>query len=517
MCFSLWFDKDNTLWLGTINGLWKYRNKYLQNLGRTNDLFKLRVLDIVKFQDKIVVGTKGGGILILQKDSIIQITKKNGLSSNTITSMTVLGKNLWAGTKNGLNRINFKTGNNYEIQVSTFTKAHGLLTNEIRQVHAIDSTLLISTNDGLIQFNPDLIKKDTLELPIYYKKILINNKNVPVKTIYNLKHNENNIYVKFEGISFKNNNNVLYRYMMKGVDTAWIYTKNRGLRFSFLPPGKYELLISAMNPDEVWNKQPLKMTFNIRKPYWKTSVFIGLGIILFITLIYVIFRYRLNEIKKKTTIENQLNKCINQALVNQMNPHFLFNALNSINNYILINDKNEASKYLTKFSGLIRLILENSQKEYISVNEEIKTNKLYLDIESGRLKNGLEYEFIIEKSIDQFSTKIPSLLIQPFLENAIWHGIQLLDKKGEITVTISKKELFLHIEVKDNGIGRKKSMELNNNNKLKNHSMGIEISRKRINILEQLYPNGVNIEYQDLYDKSKAVGTLVRICIPVIS
>jgi len=513
---SLLLDKDNTLWLGAINGLWKYQNNYLQYLGRTNDFLKLRILDIVNYKDNIVLGTKGGGILILQKDNIIQITKKDGLSSNTITSMTVSGKYIWAGTKNGLNRISLNLSNNFETKITKFTKAHGLLTNEIRQVFSVDSTLLISSNDGLIKFNTNSIPIDTLEIPLYYKEIQINNKTLPLKSKYELKHDENNIYVKFEGISFKNRNNITYKYFMKGVDIEWTYTKSRELRFSFLPPGNYQLLINAMNADEVWNSQPLEISFNINKPFWKTTIFIILSIIAFISLIYIIFKYWLYGAKRKSILENSLNKYINQALVNQINPHFLFNALNSINNYILSNNKNEASKYLTKFSGLIRLVLENSKREYVSIYEEVKANKLYLDIESCRLKNKLDYDFIIDKSIDQFSVKVPALLIQPFLENAIWHGIQPLDKKGEISVTISKKELFLQIEVIDNGIGRKKSREINKNNKLKKHSMGIEISWERVKVLEQLYKKGVNIEYQDLHDKTEAVGTLVRISIPVI-
>jgi len=513
---ALFLDKENTLWLGTINGLWKYKNKYLQYLGRINNLFKYRVLDIVEFQNKMIIGTKGGGILVLHKDSIEHITKDNGLTSNTITSMTVSGEYIWAGTKNGLNRIKLKTENNPKLQIKKITKAHGLLTNEIRRVLAVDSSLFISTNNGLIKFNTNSIKKDTLEVPVYYKKILINNKKVLLKASYKLKHNENNLYIKFEGISFKNANNILYKYMMKGVDTAWTYTKNKELRFSFLPPGNYTLLINAMNADEIWNTVPIRMSFSISQPFWKTTVFIIFGIIIFLILIYFFFRTVLNEIRKKTALKNELNKFMNQALVNQMNPHFLFNALNSINNYILKNDKKEASKYLTKFSGLIRLILENSQKEYITIYEEIKANKLYLDIETSRLKNNIEYEFIVEKSVDQFATKVPSLLIQPFLENAVWHGIQPLDKKGVITVTISKKDLFLQIEVMDNGIGRKKSRKVNNNNKFKKQSLGIEISRKRMKILEQLYPKKANIEYRDLYNGNEAAGTLVIISIPFI-
>lgn len=515
---SIFLDDDNTLWLGTINGLWRYKNRYLQYLGRINDLFKLRVQDIIKYKDKIFVGTKGGGILVLKNNELFQIAKNDGLSSNTITSMAVLGGFLWAGSKNGLNRISFKTENNNEVQISKFTKAHGLLTNEIRQVFAVDSTLFLSTNEGLIQFNVNSIKKkDTLELPIYIKEILINNKIAELKKSYNLHYNENNISVNFEAISFKNQNNVLYKYIMKGVDTAWTYTKNRELRFSFLPPGDYELLISSMNPDEVWNSEPLKIVFDIKKPFWKTPGFIIFAIIAFMSVVYVLFRYRLNEIKKKTSLENRLNKYINQALVSQMNPHFLFNALNSINNYVLKNDKVKASKYLTKFSGLIRLVLENSQKVYVPVFEEIRANKLYLDIETGRLKNTLEYEFIVDESINQFITKIPSLLIQPFLENSIWHGIQSLDKKGEITVTISKKDLFLQIEIKDNGIGRKKSMENNSKNKLKKRSYGIDISRKRIKILEHIYKKSVYLDYADLYNNGKPTGTLVKILIPFIT
>ncbi len=513
---AVFLDKENELWLGTINGLWKYKNKYLQYLGRTNDLFKHRVLDIIEFQNKMVIGTKGGGILIFYKNHIKQITKDDGLSSNTITTMTVSGKYLWAGTKNGLNCICFKTEDSSEVQIKKFTKAHGLLTNEIKKIFAVDSTLYLATNYGLIKFNTGLMQTDSSQIPIYLKDLIINNKKVALKKSYELKYNENNLYITFEGISFKNANNILYKYMMQGIDTAWTYTKNRELRFSFLPSGNYKLLINAVNSDEIWNAHPITISFNISKPFWQTISFTLFSIIFLFALVYFLFQYRLNEIRKKAAIKNKLNKYMNQALVNQMNPHFLFNALNSINNYILKNDKTEASKYLTKFSGLVRLILENSQKEYITIYEEVKTNKLYLDIESSRLKNSLEYEFIIDKSINQFSTKIPSLLIQPFLENAVWHGIQPLDKKGRITIIISKKDLFLQIEVKDNGIGRKKSKEINNNTKFKKQSLGIEIIWKRMKLLEQLYPKGVYIEYTDLHDKNEAVGTLVKISIPFI-
>ena len=514
---AVFLDKDNTLYLGTIKGLWKFKNNYLQNLGRVNNLYKLRVLDITKYKGKIIIGTKGGGLLVIHEDSVSQFTKKNGLSSNTITSMDVSSGFLWVGTKNGLDRISFAFKNKHNnIKVSKFTKAHGLLTNEIRFVKAIDSNLFIGTNDGLIKFNIKSIKKDTLEVPLYYKNVVINNQEVPIQKSYELEHTKNNIQINFEGISFKNSNNILYRYKMEGLDNEWNYTKNRELRFSFLPPGNYRLLISAMNHDEVWNEHPVSMEFIINKPFWQRWPYIIAAVFLFFILSYIIFRYRMEVVKKNSILELERKKYVKQALVNQMNPHFIFNALNSINNYILTNNKNKASKYLTKFSGLIRLFLENSDKEYISIAEEINASKLYLEIESNRLKNGLEFEIVTDKEIDQFKTKVPSLIIQPFLENAIWHGIQPLSSKGRITLNISKNSLSLQISIIDNGIGRKAALKLNSENQFKKHSMGIEIIQKRLAILEQLYKEKVSIEYIDLYKDEKIAGTQVIIKLPLI-
>ena len=514
---STLFLDGNTLYIGTVNGLWKFKNNYLQYLARVNGLLKLRVLDIIKYKNEIIIGTKGGGLLIMHNDSVRQFTKKDGLSSNTITTMAVQKGYLWVGTKNGLNRISFVFKNKHtNLKVSRFTKAHGLPTNEIRFMQAIGNSLLIGTNLGLIKFDIESLKKDTLEIPLYYKKVMINNKTVPVQKSYDLGHDQNNLWVKFEGISFQNGNNLQYKYMMKGLDTEWNFTKNKEIRFSFLPPGKYELLISAMNRDQVWNTHPISMAFVIENPLWENGAFKLTGLFFIIILLYLIFRYSMQKIKKNASLEHERKKFVKQALINQMNPHFIFNALNSINNYILTNDKNKASKYLTKFSGLIRLFLENSEKEYISINEEINTCKLYLEVESKRLTNGLDYEFIVADDIDQFKAKVPSLFIQPFLENSVWHGIQPLTDKGKISVVILKKELSLQIIVEDNGIGRKEASK-QNQDQIKKQSMGIEIIRKRMKNMEKLYGEKLSIEYKDVLEKGKVVGTQAIITIPFIN
>ncbi len=510
---AIYVDDDKSVWLGSIKGLWRFKNNYLEYMGHQNPLLSIRVLDIVKYRNKLTLGTKGGGIIIIDKDTILQINTGTGLNSNTITSLSVSDKYLWAGTKKGLSRIFVDKKHN--VKIFNYTKAHGLLTNEIRHVYAKYPFLYISSNKGLMRLNIDRLEKDTIKIPIYFKGIFINNKKVPIQKEYKLKYNQNNILIKFEAISFTTANELEFRYMMSGLDSICSSTKSKELRFSFLPPGKYTFELTTHNRDNVWNKQSEKITFIIEKPFWKTNLFIISIAILGFLLIYLLFRYKTYQINKKNEMQRELNIYIKQALVNHMNPHFMFNSLSRINNLILNNDKAKASEYLSKFSRLMRVIIENSKREYIPIYEEIKSNRMYMEIEASRMEHGLDYEFIIDDEIDQFNTKVPSLLIQPFIENAIWYGIQPMDKKGKIIIRIRKKDKYLSIEIQDNGIGRKKSIEMIKNNEVfNNQSKGTEISFKRIRLLEQIFGRNTKIEYLDL--EGAESGTVVILNLPLI-
>lgn len=509
---AIYVDNDKSVWLGSIKGLWRFKNNYLEYMGHQNPLLSIRVLDIVKYQNKLTLGTKGGGIIIIDKDTIFQINKNKGLNSNTVTSLSVSSKYLWAGTKKGLSKIYIDKN---ELKIFNYTKAHGLLTNEIRNVYAKDSLLYISSNKGLMRLNINRLKKDTLKIPIYFKEIYINNQKVPLQKEYKLKYNQNNILIKYEVISFNNDNELEFRYMMLGLDSICSPTKSKEIRFSILPPGKYTFELTARNSDNVWNKQSEKITFIIEKPFWETNWFIFLILFLGLVIIYLIIKYISIRINKKNEIQRELNVYIKQALVNHMNPHFMFNSLNKMNSLILNNDKTKASEYLGQFSRLMRVIIENSKKEYIPIYEEIKSNRMYMEIEAGRLNHPLDYEFIIDDEIDQFNTKVPSLLIQPFIENAIWYGIQPMNKKGKIIIRIRKKDKYLIIEIQDNGIGRKKSIEMIKNNEVfDNQSKGTEISYKRIRILKQIFGRNTKIEYLDLAEPES--GTIVILNLPLI-
>jgi LytS/YehU family sensor histidine kinase len=215
-------------------------------------------------------------------------------------------------------------------------------------------------------------------------------------------------------------------------------------------------------------------------------------------------------------LEKNLNQSKLKAIKSQMNPHFFYNALNTIQSFILSNDKKQAINYLSKFSNLTRTILEMTEKETISIAEEVKTLGLYLDIEKARFEEDFTYKIDIDTAIDAENNKIPTMLLQPYVENAVKHG--LLHKQGKKIVTISFKKEAEHliVSVEDNGIGRQKSAELNAI-KNKNHiSFATEAIQNRVNLLNQYNQKNISIQYIDKTNLgNQSTGTIVVFEIPI--
>ena len=205
-----------------------------------------------------------------------------------------------------------------------------------------------------------------------------------------------------------------------------------------------------------------------------------------------------------------------QALRAQMNPHFIFNSLNSINMFILENNKLQASEYLSKFSRLIRLILQNSQEAFIPLEKELEALKLYLELESLRFDQRFEYNVILDDEVDTGMLKVPPLIIQPYAENAIWHGLMQKEEKGHLIIELYIKDEMLFYIISDNGIGRKKATALRSKSAATHKSMGMRITTDRLVMLQKQNEkeNSVSITDLILADGSPG-GTEVRIQIPV--
>lgn len=239
-----------------------------------------------------------------------------------------------------------------------------------------------------------------------------------------------------------------------------------------------------------------------------------------LSLLLLLIRLGVHQIRReeqlKLAFEKQLSKVEMRALRSQMNPHFIFNCLNSIDYYILKNETEKASDYLNRFSRLIRLILQNSRTHQVNLKDELEALKLYIEMESLRFQGHFFYAIKVQKGLTPVNYEIPPMLLQPYVENAIWHGLLHSDRPGRLDIVLSLEEKNLICHITDNGIGRDVSQQLNGQSSLKTWSMGTKITEDRLALFEKLYDNEATVNIIDLRDTTgQACGTRVELSIPL--
>ncbi len=254
------------------------------------------------------------------------------------------------------------------------------------------------------------------------------------------------------------------------------------------------------------DKALLESQLNIQK--------IAIGLLSILLIASLIFFYFLQKNVKAKRKANQLLYI--KSLRTQMNPHFIFNALNSVNNFIAKNDEKAANKFLSDFSKLMRKVLDYSEKDFIDLDEELELNELYLKLEHFRFRDQFEYTFNNQIEEDKTDIQIPPMLIQPFIENAVWHGLRYKEEKGVLNVAIKEEGANIIISIDDNGIGRTKSKALKTENQKKYKSTGLNNIAKRIALINEIYKKNYQIEVSNLNEEEEETGTAVRIKIPII-
>jgi ligand-binding sensor domain-containing protein len=374
--------------------------------------------------------------------------------------------------------------------------------------------------------NPSELKRNT-EIPTpYIDEVQVLNQ--PFDFVANgsplrLKHKQNFFSVKFSAKAFTMANDVRFRYRLNGFDDWTETTSRRFANYTNVPGGNYTFQLQAANNEGLWNDKLFEMPIHIGTPFWLTWWFRISFVVIVALAAYWLYRYRVEQVKKKQKLKSDYEKKLANvemsALLAQMNPHFLFNSLNSIDSYIIRNESKKASEYLNNFARLMRLILQNSRSNYISLKDELEALELYMQMESLRFKNKFSYSIAVDGDVDLSSIVIPPMLIQPYVENAIWHGLMHRSNgaEGLVKISISKNDDDLQCVIEDNGIGRKKAAELKAL-KQTNHkrSMGMQITQDRIEIINKLYNMNASINVYDMEDEhGNARGTKVELTIPV--
>jgi len=513
-------DTKNNIWIGTLNGLYKIDNKETIFYGNLKEILKSRINDIKQIGDYILVATSGEGLIIIKNYDIIQINKSNGLNSNFVTKILIDNESIcWLGTNKGLCKIDFNFDKGLNYKLIKYTKSNGLFSEEIKDLIRIDDCIWLGTSSGLISFYPENLKKSITSPNILLDSVLINNLKLEFNENYIFKYNENSVSIFFKAISFKSNPKIKYKYKLEGFDNKWIESVNRYVRFPNLPPGDYTFMLTASSEDDNWNSKPIILNFRIKKHFTQTYIFIIFLIFFSLSIIIGIIAFIYVNLKKDVENKKMLLISEQKALRSQMNPHFIFNSLNSIRRYILENDNDAADSYLTSFASLMRLVLENSKQNFIELNTEIETLKRYLELEKMRFDDTFTFKITISPDINMLEVKIPPMLIQPYLENAIWHGLAPKKTNGILKLNFElshNSELICWIE--DNGIGREKSAEISKK-RLNHNSTGLKNIEERINLINTLTNSKILIEIIDLFDNEtkESQGTKIKLVFPFLA
>jgi LytS/YehU family sensor histidine kinase len=288
--------------------------------------------------------------------------------------------------------------------------------------------------------------------------------------------------------------------------------------FPYLAPGNYTFEVSASTKNGVWSIIPARIYFEIHPPFWKTWWFKLIIILTAAITLTSLFLYRLHVVQEKNKLMVKLNRYMLQALNRQMNPHFIFNAMNTIQSLFIKNDKATAIHVLSLFTSLLRRVLTNSREVMITLKEEIETLQNYIELESYRFQNKFEYEIEIDPSLSIDKLKIPPLLLQPYVENAIIHGLRHCEAPGgKLFIHIFPINSMLCCRITDNGIGRELAEKMKVV-KPGHVSLGTKISSQRIDLISQMSNMDIKIKYTDMMDEnSEACGTQVDIMIPFMS
>jgi len=453
-----------------------------------------------------VSGATEGIYAFKNKKLAHHFTNKNKLKENLIRTFYAEEDRLWVCTENYLQSISL-TNN----KISTYSTFHSINSKDINKILVSEYKVYLATNKGMVTFPTDLKWKNSTRPEISIVQILLDGKPIEYADEFQLLYDNNNLRFELSSISLKSRGKYYYEYQLLGLDDKWnrVEAQNHFIQFSSIPPGNYELKIRAINESGVASKI-ISYYISVEFPFWQRWWFYLLIGISASALVGMFFIIRIRYLRKKNETKNKMLLSQLTALKSRMNPHFMFNSLNSIQHLIVKQDVKQSNLYISKFGKLMRQILDVSGKEKISLQEEIEILELYMDLEKLRFGDDFKYELVFHEHLNTYQIDIPPMILQPFVENAIKHG--LLHKKGEKHLKIEfKKEKDLICIITDNGIGRKKSEEIKKRQNPEHESFATKATQEQMELLQEYYHESYRFEIEDLMNSGEAVGTKVTI------
>lgn len=511
-CNSLLATNDSIL-VGTPGGMFILKKENTQYKIVDSLLQHTIVSFIEKTSDDLIwIATYEHGLYCMKDGKIVRhFTDTSGLPSNNGRSLHADGAIIWLGTDQGLVKIK-PEANDFSIQ--KFSTSDGLSSNIINAIYVDGQTVYMGTPEGMCYFDESKIETTSI-CNLVLTGVKIGNNVMELQDEYSPGRNQG-ITIEYSGLSFRSEQEMSYRYRIHGIDESWRNTDLNSLEFTFLPYGTYELEIVATNKFGK-ESQPVKIKFLVQRPFYKTTWFIVLLIAVIISGILFLYNRRARMIRRRQVLKLQQElktmELEQMALRAQMNPHFIFNCINAMQQLVAENDTENAQRFITSFSTLVRQTLDNAAELFIPLDEEIKFLGNYFELERIQQEDRFAYAIETTGITDIHQWRVPNMIIQPFVENAIRHGLRYKkDAPGFVTVVFTQQHAMLRCIITDNGVGRAKAALLRKENGIHHQSKAMGITFQRMESLNTLTEGNIAIDIEDMEDEmGTASGTKVTI------
>ncbi len=509
-CHEIHYGRySDRMWFGMKDSLFYYKNnKFVYASGQPCNW----IVDIQEVPDKSLwVGTEFKGVFHIVNNNIVKIVKpKNNFLFGTNAMLIDKNQTLWVGTNQGL-----AIGRPPDYDLQFLNTNAGLSSNQVNALEEVEENIWVGTAKGVVVLPNDFSLQDTLVTSCKIDKIEVGGSLVDLANDQPiaLSHDRNKIDIFYSANAFRHRNSLRFAYRLSGLDGDWTITSSQFLSLN-LSPGSYEFELKVHIDNKNINNPVVIQKIIVHPPVWQRWWFILLAMGFLGFILYRIYRYRINQVKKaeeeKTEINRRLEGLRMKALYAQMNPHFVFNCMNALQSLVQSGDNKKTLHYISTFSKLVRTIFENTKKDLIELEEEVEFLKLYTKLENMRLNDSVDISFDLGNALEE-DVFLPPMIIQPILENAFRHGLMHKEKNRKLQVRFNIENNKLKCEVEDNGIGRDKSNAQKKWRPKKHESSGLKITEERLILLNSSSENNPQIKVTDLKTaEGLASGTLVE-------
>lgn len=528
---SITSDEQGRLWLASENGLYRFENGRAQRWTTAEGLCNNTVQSLCRdHQGRLWIGTTNG-ISCWDGKAFTTVRPADDFGSNFIDLLQLDAEGLlWIGTNNGLYQLDTRTFGQGAVQLQHFGTAHGLRSLEFNlNASYLDERgrIYFGSTGGTVLYRTqgDTAGRTAPPPQVHLMGIRSflqrtdwkdqssgsDSDGLPIGL--QLAYRRNYLTFDYVGISLSEPDELRYRYRLQGYDQDWLpATDARFASYSNLSHGDYTFEVAASLDGITWS-EPARFSFHIERPYWLQWWFFLLCTAVIGASAYGIHRYRQairerHERTRQLMLRSRMLQLEQQALNANMNRHFVFNALNSIQYHINKQDRATASRYLTSFAKLIRKNLDASQSDTTSLAEELERLELYLTLEHMRFKDKFRYRIEVAPGVDTLHVQLPAMMLQPYVENSIWHGILPMDHQGEVTIRVEMAGPGrVRVNIEDDGVGVEQSLKNKNAGPSDHISRGIEITKGRADVLRNLDISDIRIQGPEPRTANNASGT----------